>query len=239
MNYLGCSGWSYDHWIKRFYPKDLPSNQWIIYYAKTFNTVEINMSFYRFPFPNMIKAWYKKTPKDFKFTFKANRLITHMKKLKNTKPIINRFYKLTDLMKEKLGCILFQLPPSIKYNKTLLNNFIKQLNKKYKNVIEFRHESWFNKECYNILKKNNIIYCIVSSPEMPEDYQKTSNIVYLRLHGKQGMYSDNYSKKELKEIANKLKKLRYKHCYVYFNNDSNAYAVYNCIELKKAMKRII
>ena len=105
MNYLSCSGWSYDHWIEKFYPSSLERNKWLSFYSSKFNTVEINMSFYKFPWPNTIKCWYNKTPDNFNFTFKANRQITHIKKLRNTKRLINRFYKLTDLTKEKLGCI--------------------------------------------------------------------------------------------------------------------------------------
>lgn len=236
MNYLGCSGWSYDHWISEFYPRRLERNQWLSYYSKKFNSVEINMSFYRFPWPNMVKGWYNKTPTNFKLTFKANRQITHVKKLRNVKTLINRFYKLTDLTKEKLGCILFQFHPQIKYDKKLLNNFIKQLNNNYNNVIEFRNHSWFNDECYEILKKNNIIYCIVSSPKFPEDFKATANIVYLRLHGREGWYRYNYSNKELKDIVLNLKKLKCKDLYVYFNNDNNAYAIKNCLQLKKILR---
>lgn len=235
MNYLGCSGWSYNHWINEFYPKDLERTKWLPYYAKSFNTVEINMSFYRFPWPNMVKGWYNKTPKDFKLTFKANRQITHIKKLKNVKTPINKFYKLADLAKEKLGCILFQLHPRIAYNKKLLTKFVKQLNPKYNNVIEFRNQTWFNNECYDILKKNNITYCIVSSPKYPEHFKTTSKIAYLRLHGREGWYKYNYTKKELKEIASKLKKLKYQDLYVYFNNDFNANAIRNCLSLKRVL----
>jgi len=234
MNYLGCSGWSYDHWIGEFYPKNIERNQWLIHYAKYFNTVEINMSFYRFPWPNMVKGWYNKTPKDFKFTFKANRQITHIKKLKNVKTLINRFYKLTDLMKEKLGCILWQFPPSLRLDLKKLQKFCKDLNTKYNNIIEFRHNSWYCQDVYKLLNKNNIGYCIVSAPQFPEDVHVTSNIAYIRFHGKQ-WYRYDYSQKELKQWAKIVKNLKTKDVYVYFNNDFNAFAVKNCLQLKKLL----
>ncbi len=237
MNYyLGTSGYSYQHWKQRFYPKDLPQNEWLEYYAKYFLTVEINSSFYRFPYPNVLKAWYNKTPKDFLITLKANRSITHIKRLRNVKRLLNNFYSLADLLKEKLGCILFQLPPNFKIDTKILKNFLEMLPNKYENVVEFRNNSWFCNEVYELLKQYNIIFCIVNSPSISTRFIKTSNTSYIRFHGLKSLYSSNYSDKELKDYAEKIKNLKAKKVYAYFNNDFNTYAVKNCLKLKSLLK---
>jgi len=159
-----------------------------------------------------------------------------MKKFKNTRELIKNFYSLGGQLKEKMGCFLFQLPPNLKFSENKLKEIINQLDLEKKNVIEFRHVSWFAKEVYKEFKKNGIIFCIVSSPKLPEDFVKTTKDVYIRFHGRGSWYSSNYSDKELKEWAAKIKKSKAKNVWVYFNNDANAYAVKNCIYLKKLLK---
>ena len=239
--YLGTSGFSYDSWIGEFYPENLERRKWLNFYSKYFNTTEINMTFYRFPFPNLLKGWYRKTPKDFKFTLKANRQITHIKKLKNISSILKRFYSIADELKEKLGCILFQVPPFLKKDKhfRLVKKFLQLLNSKYssyKNVLEFRHKSWYCDEVLNMLKDYNTIFCVVSAPRLPDICIKTSKIAYVRFHGVTSWYDYDYSKNELKFWATKIKKLKAKEIYVYFNNDYNAYAVKNCKYIKKLLR---
>ncbi len=236
MYRIGCSGWFYWHWKGKFYPKDIPQNKWFKHYTEYFNTVELNSSFYRFPKLSTAKTWYRQAPKDFIYTLKVNRFITHIKKFKNTKKLIKDFYKLGNVLNQKMGCFLFQLPPSLKYNKDKLNEIIGQLDPKRKNVIEFRHESWFNKEVYDKFKENKIIFCIVSSPEMPEDFIKTADDIYIRFHGKEDLYGSKYTNKELKSWAKKIKKCKARNTWAYFNNDDNANAVGNSLELKKVLK---
>jgi uncharacterized protein YecE (DUF72 family) len=237
MNYyLGCSGWSYDDWINIFYPNDLERREWLIFYSKHFNTVEVNSTFYRFPFTNVVKGWYNKTPEDFIITLKANRLITHMKKLKDVDSLLESFYKYADLLKEKLGCILFQLHPNIKKNVELLEGFVNKLDKTKKNVIEFRHISWFDKKVYKILEENNVGFCIISAPKLPEEEVITADFGYVRFHGKDDWYKYNYSKEELNEWAEKIKNFDVKELFVYFNNDFDGYAIENCHQLEDLLK---
>ena len=108
---LGCSGWYYDHWVDRFYPGNLDKAKWLGYYAEHFNTVEVNSTFYHFPTKRMLRGWYRRTPEDFVFTLKANQLITHKKKFQGTRGLVDRFYQIAELLEDKLGCILFQIPP--------------------------------------------------------------------------------------------------------------------------------
>jgi len=232
--FIGTSGWNYEHWLKRFYPKKLPQKQWLEFYSKYFNTVEINMTFYRWPKSSFFASWYKRTPKGFKFTIKATRLITHIKKLKNVGKLVKDFYKLVDRLKEKLACILWQLPPNFKpteANIQRLEKFLKFLNKKYRNVIEFRHESWWQEKIYRLLRKHNVCFCIVSGIGMPEKIVVTSKIAYFRFH--EGKNSGCYSASQLRDYSNKMKKIKVSEVYAYFNNDSSAYAVKNAIQLKK------
>jgi uncharacterized protein YecE (DUF72 family) len=233
--FLGCSGWFYWHWKGKFYPEDLPQSKWFQHYTKYFNTVELNSPFYHWPKISTAKSWYRQAPKDFVYTLKVNRMITHIKKFKNTSKLVKDFYKVGCELKDKMGCFLFQLPPSLKFSENKLKEIIKQLDTEKKNVIEFRHESWFKKEVYKELKNNGIIFCIVSAPNLPEDFVKTSDDVYIRFHGKGRWYASNYSDDELKEWAEKIKKSKAENVWAYFNNDTNAYAVNNCLYLKKIL----
>ena len=242
LYYLGTSGWSYDHWVGEFYPEDLPRNKWLEFFTKHFNTAEVNMTFYRFPFENLLKGWYNKTPSGFKFSLKANRQITHEKKFKNVSQLLKKFYKLADILQEKLGCILFQTPPSFKLEKdySTFKRFLEVLYAKYssyRNVIEFRHPSWYCEKAFELLKQHNIGFCIVSAPKLPEIVKVTARHAYFRFHGAKKWYSYDYSAKELKEWANKIRKIKAKECFIYFNNDFNAYAVKNCKQLKKLLKQ--
>lgn len=238
MNYLGCSGWFYLHWQGLFYPDDLPQKKWFAYYCRHFNTVELNSTFYRWPKESTVKSWYRNSPPDFVYTLKVNKFITHIKKFKNCKKLINDFYNLGESLKEKIGCFLFQLPPSLKYSKEKLKEIINQLDNEKLNAIEFRHFSWFNSEVYDSLKKNHLIYCIVSAPYLVEEFVKTAQDIYLRFHGRTSWYGSNYSIKELKSYAWKIKKLKARNNWIYFNNDAHAYAVKNCRQLKELLTKI-
>jgi len=233
--YLGTSGWSYPHWKEIFYPEGLPQKKWLSFYSQHFNTVEINMTFYRFPKVDTLRGWLEKTPPDFKFTLKANRQITHLKRLKGVKSEIKYFYILADNLRDKLGCILFQLPPSITIDIELLEGFLSNLSSRYRNIIEFRHESWYTEEVYELLKAYSAIFCNVSSAKVPDLVVETANTSYFRFHGITGGYRYNYSDDELKKWAEPIKKTKPKECYIYFNNDYRAYAVENCKMLGKIL----
>jgi uncharacterized protein YecE (DUF72 family) len=235
--HIGCSGWSYQDWVGKFYPADSKQGEWLAYYAQHFNTVEVNMSFYRFPFKNMLKGWYSRTPKDFRFTLKANRLITHIKKLKGTEKLLTSFYALADLLEEKLACILFQMPPSLRKDKDMktLEGFLKSLSPDHNNVIEFRHKSWFCREVYDLLCAHNAIFCILSAPELPSDPITTGKMAYVRFHGADSWYNYDYGEEELKKWARQIELLR-KECFAYFNNDVNAYAPSNALRLQTMLQ---
>jgi uncharacterized protein YecE (DUF72 family) len=234
--HLGTSGWSYQGWKGRFYPEELSQKEWFPYYVQHFNTVEINMTFYRFPKPETLRGWLSKVPERFKFTLKANRQITHYKRIKGVKSDIRYFYILADNLREKLGCILFQLPPTLTLDLNLLEEFLSNLSTEYKNVIEFRHESWYTKKVYDLLKSYKVIFCVVSSKKVPSTTVETTETCYFRFHGLTGGYRYFYTDEELKEWAEKIKKMKAKECYIYFNNDYQAYAVANSKKLGESLQ---
>lgn len=236
--HIGCSGWFYPHWKGKFYPNGLPQSKWFKYYAQKFDTVELNSPFYHFPKISTAKSWYRNSPEGFRYSIKVNKAITHIRKFNKTATLIKDFYKLGDELKEKLGCFLFQLPPSLKFNEKKLNQIIKQLDPEKDNVLEFRHISWFTPEVREKLMKNGIIFCTISSPELPEELVKTRDSLYVRFHGKKGWYFSNYGFKELEDWAAKIRKARPRKLWAYFNNDFNANAPRNALALKGILTKI-
>lgn len=230
--FIGCSGWNYKEWRGEFYPQKLAQKNWLEYYAGIFETVEVNNSFYRLPKDSTLENWKNTAPKDFNFTLKGSRYVTQMKKLKDPVESLKKFQDAAEVIKPKLSCILWQLPPNLHRNDERLIDFCKALNSKNKNVIEFRHDSWFDEKVYEILKKYKISFCSISSPDFPEDMIVTSKVAYVRFHGKgKDWYDYYYSKEELKEWHEKIQNCGAKEVYVYFNNDIHVNAPKNAQQL--------
>jgi len=236
---IGTSGWAYDHWKKIFYPEDLNDKDRLKYFSKHFKTTEINYSFYRLPRPEIYQKWYQETPADFIFSVKASRFITHIKRLKDVEKPWKIFFKNALNLKEKLGPILFQFPPNFKTaekNIKRLNDFLKLINRsKLKYAFEFRHQSWCHKEAYNLLKKYNIAWVIADSPAYPKAEVITADFVYIRMHGSRILFSSKYTKKELQDLSQKIRKRQGRgwDVYCYFNNDACSFAVENAKQLLK------
>jgi len=233
--FIGCSGFHYKHWKEVFYPKGLAQNKWFDYYAEHFKTLELNVTFYCFPQLAFLETWYNKTSQDFSFAVKAPRIITHYKKFLDTEELLSNFY--TDIfegLKDKLGCVLFQLPPRYNYTEERLQNIISGLDKSFNNVLEFRHESWWNKEVYDTLAENKITFCGISHPILPDEIVKNTPVLYYRMHGTSELYKSLYSIASLKKIVNDIKKSRsVKKAFIYFNNDVNASAIKNARQMIK------
>jgi uncharacterized protein YecE (DUF72 family) len=236
--FIGTSGWSYKHWYERFYPKNLKSYELLPYYTKFFTTTEVNTTFYHLPKDKMVKNWYKRTPTNFLFSLKVSRTITHYKKLKDVKESLEIFFKSIIYLKRKIGILLHQLPPSLKKDEELLKKYLRSLPKKYKHCIEFRHNSWFCDNVFELLKKYKVCLCVVNHPKIKEVYEITSSFVYIRMHGKKSLYKSLYSNKQLKDLAKKIKEFLKKDLlvFVYFNNDQFGFAVKNALTLKKMLK---
>jgi uncharacterized protein YecE (DUF72 family) len=233
--FLGCSGFYYNHWRGKFYPQNLPKTKWLNYYTDFFNSLELNNTFYRFPSQKLLEGWYQKTPPNFTFAVKANRIITHLHKFNNTETYTDNFYKLAHMLHEKLLCVLFQLPPQVHKNMALLETIAGQLDTSVMNVLEFRHESWWDSEVYDFLRRKGIVFCSVSASELPEDLINTCPAIYLRFHGKDSWYKQDYPDEQLVEWANRIKKQATQRVLCYFNNDYNTNAPRNCLTLKRIL----
>lgn len=234
--HIGCSGWNYKDWRGKFYPEKLAAKNWLKFYSEQFNSVEVNSTFYRFPKDEYIEKWRDTVSDDFLFTLKGSRYVTHMKKLNEVEESVARFNDVAKLLKDKLGSVLWQLPPSLHRDDERLKNFCKLLDPDIKNVIEFRHESWYNEEVYKLLADHNVIFCALSSPRFPEEMITTAKTGYLRFHGKGKKWYDYlYSSEELKEWYEQIKKADLEEIFIYFNNDINANAPENAKELRSLL----
>jgi uncharacterized protein YecE (DUF72 family) len=209
------------------------------YYLKFFNTVEINNSFYKLPSPETFELWRKSVPEDFLFIVKASRFITHNKKLLNPESSFERFWTNVVALKNKLGIILFQLPPTWKVNRERFETFLKALPKKHRYVFEFRNPTWYDDGIYQLMEKYNIGFCIYElnghlSPEVV-----TANFVYVRLHGPGAKYQGSYDDEALTIWADKISawKKDGKDVFCFFDNDEEGYAAFNAIKIKELLQQ--
>lgn len=245
--YIGTSGWIYPHWDGIFYPKNLKPKDKLKYFSRYFKTVEINYSFYCLPQASTYQNWYDQTPDGFVFAVKASRFITHIKRLKNVKDAWKQFLENALNLKEKLGPILFQFPPSFKTNQEnlkKLDEFFKFicLKCKVKHLrfgFEFRHKTWCDKKIYNLLKKYNVAWVIADSSSYPKAEVITADFVYVRMHGSKVLFSSKYTKKELSSLTEKIKKWlqQKRNVFVYFNNDAWGYAINNAKTIKFLLEK--
>lgn len=234
--HIGTSGWQYKHWNANFY-KDIKQAQQFSFYTKQFKTVELNNSFYRQPSAQNFENWRKVAPEEFLFAVKANRFFTHQKKLNVSAEDLAPFLKNTACLKEKLGVILFQLPPKWKINLQRLENFLALLPKDMRYTFEFRDHSWYHLETYNLLRKYNCAFCIYELAGHLSPIEITADFVYVRLHGPGDKYQGSYTEKTLKDWANCCKQWleSSKEVFIYFDNDQEGYAAYNAIELQSML----
>jgi len=231
---IGCSGFLYDHWRGNFYPEDLSKNHWLEYYSRHFSTVELNVTFHRLPERETVAKWYLTTPKDFVFSLKGSRFVTHVKKLKDCSEPIEAFFSRASVLKEKLGVILWQFPPTFNLDIDRFKEFletIKPYNIKY--AFEFRNKTWLNKKIYSLLEKQNAALCVADYPDYLNNLPVTADFIYIRRHGKEGNYASLYSTESLKEDAKFIKasSKTKKDLFIYFNNDAFGYAPKNAEEL--------
>lgn len=234
--YVGCSGWFYWHWKGIFYPAELPTHKWFKHYLSRFKTVELNAPFYRWPQESTVKGWVRQSTRTFKYCVKVNRLITHEQRMEGTAERVQEFYKIASILGAKMGCFLFQFPPSFKFSEEHLEQIVTQLDPDYKNAVEFRHKSWWNDRVYAALEKHGLIFCSISGPRFSEDLVRTADDIYVRFHGKKRWYLYNYSAEELQEWAEKIVRSGAQNAWIYFNNDREGHALRNARKLKRLLK---
>ena len=231
---IGCSGFLYDQWRGTFYPRTLSKRHWLEFYSNHFLTLELNVTFYRLPDRETFAKWYAATPDNFIFSLKGSRFITHTKKLKDCMEPLEAFFSRASVLKEKLGVILWQLPPNFGIDIDRLEEFLDAL-KAYqaRNTFEFRNKTWIVKKVAHLLEKHDASFCMADDPDFLKKLPLTSDFVYMRRHGKDGSDSACYSTDALKKDAKFIKAhLRKKmDVFVYFNNDASGYAPKNAEEL--------
>ncbi len=227
--YIGTSGFSYASWKPDFYPPGLASKNWFSYYAERFNTLELNSSFYRFPQLKNLQSWYNKAPSGFLFSIKAPRLITHMKQMNECTDLLSSFYDTCAAgLQEKLGAILFQFPPKFAYSPERFEKIQCALDPAFKNVVEFRNESWWNAEIVSAFGSANIICCGSSYPGLPQQVLINNPIVYYRFHGIEKLFYAAYDEMFLQNMADVvLHDSEVKQVFCFFNNTAEMAAIEN------------
>lgn len=241
--HIGTSGWSYKHWKGFFYPPKLKPTDWIAFYANQFNITEINASFYRLPLKETVINWIKKVPEDFMFCPKMSSYLTHMKKLLEPEETIERFFEVFKPMQKRMGPVLIQLPPSLKFNYGKAEHLYRLLKTKYRKhefVMEVRHSTWLQEESLTLMTKYDIGLVISQSGErFPYFEMITAKNIYIRFHGPNALYASSYSDAMLKKFAGKFKKWEKEghEIWIFFNNDLHGYAIGDAKRLMGFVKK--
>ncbi|MEE9584284.1 MAG: DUF72 domain-containing protein [Candidatus Brocadiales bacterium] len=239
---VGTSGFTYKHWGSGvFYPIKLPQREWLEFYAEHFDTVELNVTFYRLPSEDTFRSWYRRPTKTFKFALKGSRFITHVKRLKDCREPLKLYFKRARLLKEKLSVVLWQMPPRFRKDIPRLRDFVRALRvyRTTRHAFEFRDKTWFDAGVYEILHEADMALCMADWPRFKVEIPETAGFVYLRRHGPEGgrLYAGCYPKADLRRDAREIKKWLSagKDVYVYFNNDAHGWAVKNALAVRKLL----
>ena len=232
---IGTSGWTYKHWQGIFYPDKCPKSRWLEYYTKHFDTVELNASFYRLPNPTTFENWKARTPDNFLWSVKGSKFITHTKRLKDPAEPLDRLYGVTACLGEKMGVILFQLPPNLGFDEKVFRDFCESLDPQVRHALEIRHASWLNDQVFGILNDFKIALCISDTAgRYPSFDVITADFAYIRLHGSKKLYASEYSEEELQTWAEKVDVWN-KDSFIYFDNDFKGHAINNAKRLKEIL----
>jgi uncharacterized protein YecE (DUF72 family) len=237
--FIGTSGWHYDDWRGRFYPEKLPKTKWLEFYAGHFATLELNNPFYHLPSEKAFRNWHDASPPEFVFAVKVSRFITHIKRLKDGDEAVHNFMSRVAFLKEKLGPLLYQLPPGLHRDDARLSSFLNILPQGLKHAIEFRHQSWFEEDVFEILRRYHIGFCVFDMPKLTAPIISTADFAYIRFHGSDSLYASRYTDKEMTDWAKKIKRLGkdLKEVYIYFNNDVAGYALENARTLRNRLNK--
>jgi len=235
--HVGCSGWFYWHWRDQFYPPGTATNQWFEHYAQQFRTVELNAPFYSWPTVAAVNTWARQAGRrKFIYTVKVSELITHVKRFTGTKTLVRDFGHIADLLGPRMGCFLFQLPPSYHYSPARLKTLLAQLDPARRNVVEFRHKSWWSPQVFDAFREAKVAFCSTSGPRLPDELVHTADDVYVRFHGTKRWYRHDYTREELAVWVRRIRDSGAKRVWAYFNNDRECYAIKNARELLRQLK---
>ncbi len=217
--YIGTSGFSYKEWKGTFYPGDLPAKQMLHYYSERFGTVEINNTFYRMPSVSVLEAWAGEVPGDFRFVLKAPRQITHLKRLKGAGDSVSYLLEVAGALRERLGALLFQLPPNLKKDVPRLREFLSLLPPQRRTAFEFRHQSWFDEEVFELLHDHRAALCIAEAEtDLEVPFVATGDWGYLRLR------RPDYDDVELKRWVELVREQDWRDVFVFFKHEDEGKA---------------
>ena len=238
--HVGCSGWVYKHWRGIFYPEGLPQKRWFERYAEEFDTVEINASFYRLPLASTFEGWRDKAPPGFHYAVKVNRFITHMKKLLECDAEVAQFIALARPLGNKLGPLLYQLPPSLHKNLERLETFLGWLPKDLEQVVEFRHKSWYDEEVLALLDRHGVGFVAHDLKGLVSPRWASGRTAYVRFHGAAGKYWGRYPDEALLAWTDwSLEQVRQgRSVWCYFNNDIHGHALDDARTLKSMVAQM-
>lgn len=234
---IGTSGWYYRHWVGTFYPDAVSPRGMLAHYSREFDTVEVNSSFYGLPDTGTLTSWRDAVPDGFIFAFKASRYITHMKKLSGTDDALHIMIERARSLGEKLGPVLFQLPPRWRVDCARLGAFLEHVPKDVRVAFEFRDPSWFRGSVYELLQQYRAGFCIYDMGGEVSPCEATADFVYLRLHGPDGPYRGSYDIQTLGRWAGAICvwEMSGRDVYCFFDNDERGFAVQNARDLKKIL----
>ena len=237
--HIGCSGWNYPDWRERVYPRGLPPRRWLEHYARLFDTVEVNSTFYRLASRDAVANWVEQTPPDFVFALKASRYLIHMKRLTDMDRGVHRFYERIEPLvgTPKLGPIVWQLPANFQRDDERLASALDALPEG-RHCFEFRHPSWFAADVYALLRERSVAMVIGDHPERAfQSYEHTADWTFVRFHHGARGRRGNYSQRELEAWSRRLADWRRSvEVFAYFNNDWEAFAVRNGRWLRTRMR---
>jgi len=212
--FVGTSGYSYPKWKGSFYPQKLPQKQMLRYYAERFHAVELNNTFRRMPSESSMQSWTSQVPSGFRFAIKAPQAITHFKRLKDAEEPTKQLFGVAGALKKQLGPILFGLPPSFKKDVPRLRAFLKLIPRNKQTAFEFRHESWFDDEVFDCLRRRRCALCVADAEELPRtSLVATTDWGYLRLR------RENYTRKSLATWLKKIRSMGWKEAYIFFKHE--------------------
>ena len=235
---IGTSGWTYDSWRGPFYPGEIPKKHWLKWYAAQFATTEVNGSFYRTPSLDAVRVWRACTPPGFLFAWKASQFITHWKRLnENCENSLALMETRLKALGRKAGPVLFQLPARFECDRDRLAGFLKMLPRRYRYAFEFRHPSWYEKNVLDLLGADDISLCLADHHLAPAPWIATARHVYVRGHGPDGRYRDNYPDSTLRAWARQILAWRGEGriVFVYFDNDQKSAAPKDARRLSKLL----
>ena len=234
---VGCSGWQYKHWRGTLYPPEVAQARWFEHYAETFDTVEINNSFYRLPEQATFASWADRAPRGFVFAVKGSRFLTHMKKLKDPEEPVSRLFDRARALGSHLGPVLYQLPPGWKADRDRFGHFLSVLPRDVRHVVEFRDPSWYDPEILALMERHRVALCLHDMRGSATRRERVGSFVYVRFHGATSKYGGGYSEERLRDWAEWLNGERDQGCdvYAYFNNDIGGHAPRDAVTLRRVL----